>query len=672
MATCPKCSNDSPPDAVFCGYCGSAIPKEEEAPQATAKTVFGYTFDRSQSDAPDGKAPTSQQTPAKSPAAEKAPAKASASPAPASAPAPAGTTESFASQPAVSPLIAGKYELKGSPKQFPAGELFEATDTRQGVDFHLLLVKKDVFQSPLDMERSRRELRQLQKVDCPSIVKVVEHGKLPDERLFVVMERTVGNPLDELVGQSPLDLAETQRVVKGVGTALAEAQKLGVIHRDIAPHNVLICTDSSIKLQGFGIAAPIKRHVFGTPAFISPEQSSGRPVDQRSNIYSLGALMFYMLTGEPPFLGGSVDEVIEKHQKEEPVSPRARKPDLAISRKAEALVLKALAKSSSRRHLTLRQFLREVDGLDTAPPKAAPPTEDPRALSFETPLHGVTSLSPGMDPDATTEPFSKAKKTDRQPNLAGLQATLSDEVPEEKSAAALAEAAAAGKPAPAKEMELPGGAARTLIDPGAQEAAMRASAPAVAPAPEPAPKPAPAPAARKSQITGEVSSGIALKKPEAVPEEELKRRKEAIETKMKMAAQQKDQQQAPAGSLQKPAFRETMWFYKGEVESAMAAEGSEEAAKPEGEEASPEDLASKYADDGSMDEEEARRLSLRTGKTQMMQQQARVPKGTLPGERMADEDFIADMHRGRRIATWVGIFIVLLGIGALVAYLIVS
>lgn len=112
-----------------------------------------------------------------------------------------------------------------------------------------------------------------------------------------------------------------------------------------------------------------------------------------------------------------------------------------------------------------------------------------------------------------------------------------------------------------------------------------------------------------------------------------------------------------------------MWFFKGEVESAMAAEGDEEVVKQQEVEATPEELANKYRDDGSLSDEAARRLSLRTGKTQAMQK-VKVPSGHLPGEKMAAEDFISEMNRGKRIAIWVGIFILLAGIGGLVAWLV--
>jgi len=168
-----------------------------------------------------------------------------------------------------------------------------------------------------------------------------------------------------------------------------------------------------------------------------------------------------------------------------------------------------------------------------------------------------------------------------------------------------------------------------------------------------------------SQITGEVSSNVKLKQPEPGAAAPPMPEKPA----QAQAAQAAQAPQAPAGPPGKAGFRETMWFYKGEVESAMVEEGSEEMPKPPDDDtASPEELASKYADDGSLSDEAARRLSLRTGKTQMMQN-ANIPKGQLPGERMGDNELIGEISRVPPIAIYIGIGVLLAAVGGVVAWL---
>lgn len=553
-STCPKCFKKNPTGAAFCGHCGADMRVAAPAAAGVEKrTMFGYKAD---------------------PAVLQA-AAAAAAPAAAQA---AGLTN-----------VGEHYSLGAACGQLPTGTLYDGQDTSNGTPVEVLLVDATVFPSPLDLERARRELRQLQKVESPNLLRVLDHGKTSDERLYVVTEKVVGSSLAELVAAGALPIADAQRVIRGVGVGLSEAQKVGVIHRDIAPHNILLQQDGTVRVRGFGVAAPIKRNVFGTAEFISPEQAAGRPVDQRSNIYSLGALMFFMLTGEPPF-SGDVDQILAQHQSAEPPSPADRRPDVNLSVRATQLVAKALAKSSSRRHLTLRQFLREVEAIDGA--EDGQPQQRQKTPTFETPLHGVTSLSGGDRPPSS----------EYQPVTASAAETLVDQGRQARPSGAVT-AASGG----AVSGEMAGGSRVSMRQTEEQAAASGAGAPA--------------------------AKGAAPASPG----------------------------KGPGG------FRETMWFVKGEIESAMAESGEAQEAAVE---ASAAELQEKYKDDGSLNADEARRLSLRTGKTQMMQAVS-VPSGQLPGEKMKEEDFISEMNKGRRLAIWIGMGVVVLGAVGAVLYFFV-
>lgn len=560
-STCPKCFKKNPTGAAFCGHCGADIRAAAPAAAGVEKrTMFGYKAD-----------PAVLQAAAAAEAA--APALA-----PAAAPA-AGLTK-----------VGEHYALGAACGQLPTGTLYDGQDTSSGVPVEVLLVDDTVFPSPLDLERARRELRQLQKVESPNLLRVLDHGRTNDGRLYVVTEKVVGSSLADLVAAGALPIADAQRVIRGVGVGLSEAQKVGVIHRDIAPHNIVLQQDGTVRVRGFGVAAPIKRNVFGTAEFISPEQAAGRPVDQRSNIYSLGALMFFMVTGEPPFRG-DVDQVLAQHQSAEPPSPADRRPDVNLSVRATQLVAKALAKSSSRRHLTLRQFLREVEAIDGG--DDGQPQQRQKTPTFETPLHGVTSLSGGdRPPSSEYQPVTGAS------------------------------------------------AAETLVD---QDRQARPSGAVTA--------------ASGGAVSGEMAGGSRVS---------MRQTEEQAAAKAAGAAAGKGA--APAAPGKGPGgFRETMWFVKGEIESAMAESGEAQEAAVE---ASAAELQEKYKDDGSLNAEEARRLSLRTGKTQMMQAVS-VPSGQLPGEKMKEEDFISEMNKGRRLAIWIGIGVVVLGAVGTVLYLFV-
>src|SRR5262249_30064065 len=140
----------------------------------------------------------------------------------------------------------------------------------------------------------------------------------------------------------------------------------GVIHRDVAPKNVIVVEAAKIKLLNFGIPTPVTDKVLGLPEFLSPEQAEGKPVDQRSNIYSLGALLYFMLTAAPP-VTGEIDAVLRQQTQTPPVPPSRKVP---IPLDLEKVILKALEKPSSRRHLTLRQLLGELDAIRVTQPAA--------------------------------------------------------------------------------------------------------------------------------------------------------------------------------------------------------------------------------------------------------------------------------------------------------------
>jgi serine/threonine protein kinase len=598
---CPKCQNPNPVDAAFCGHCGADLRASAAAP---AKTIYGM-------------------------APQMAPQPGTAQPAGTLATQPAGTQA--ATQPAESPSasaaapppqVGGRFSVGAPAAQLAIGQLYSGTDSQGGGGVEVLIVPADAFPSPLDIERARRELRQVQKVESVNLLKVHDHGKLDDGRLFVVFEATGGQPLDAFASHGTLAAGDAFKVIKAVGAGLSEAQKVGVIHRDIAPHNIVLLPDGTAKIRGFGLAPALKRNVYGTAEYLSPEQAAGRPVDQRSNIYSLGALLFYLLTGTPPF-SGDLDALLEQHQNAEPPLPADRKPDLQLTPKAQQLIGKALAKSSSRRHLTLRQFIRDIDAIESAMAAGGAAVQTPqreKTPTFETPLHGVTSLKGGERPPSSEyNPIATPSPSPADPSLA----------PTEQSPMPQFQATHNAPDITPAELD--------------QAAAGAASAQAVS-------------AAQGNTVGGEMSGGarVALKQ---------------------------TNEQAPVGGEEQPTpaaapaaaqpggkgFRETMWFFKGEIESKMAETGEvTEAPPPE-----TEDLSTKYKDDGSMTTDEAKRLSLRTGKTQMMQA-VKVPSGDLPGERMQAEEFVAEMNRSSRTLTWIIIAGVVLAIGGVVAYFVLA
>jgi hypothetical protein len=331
----------------------------------------------------------------------------------------------------VSRLIGGRFRLGPQIGGGRTGEVYSAEDTQTGQTVALKLIAPAVFPTPLVAQRTERELKQLMKAQSLRSVRIFDVGRIQGaggDRSYVAMELVTGPTLAQLVAtQGPLPLPLALRLAIAIGEALAEAAKLGVIHRDVAPKNVIVVEAAQIKLINFGIPTPVTDKVLGLPEFLSPEQAEGKPVDQRSNIYSLGALLYFMLTGAPPFTG-EIDAVLRQQTQTPPVPPSRR---AAVPLDLERVILKALEKPSSRRHLTLRQLLGELDAIRppaasapavapavVAPPAFAPPppavVSPPTALSSAKTMVGMvipqalrTSASGAAKPQAVIVPDPK-------------------------------------------------------------------------------------------------------------------------------------------------------------------------------------------------------------------------------------------------------------------------
>ncbi len=252
--------------------------------------------------------------------------------------------------------VGGRFELGDRIGGGWTGEVYRATDTTTGQVCALKLVDPTVFPSPLMLQRTERELTQLERLDAPGVARVIAHGK-DGERLWIVSEMLEGSSLHELVSQhGPAPLPRATEYVLAIGRALGEAAKAGVVHRDLSPKNVLIVGDE-VKLINFGVPVPGIGEAQGVPEYVSPEQVDGKPVDQRSSIYSLGAIYYFLLTGQPPF-SGDAQTVLEQVRSSVPAPPSTLVP---LPSAVDELVLKALEKSSSKRFMTLRQLLEQIE-----------------------------------------------------------------------------------------------------------------------------------------------------------------------------------------------------------------------------------------------------------------------------------------------------------------------
>ncbi len=527
-----------------------------------------------------------------------------------------------------------------------SGEVWVARDSQTGDDVAYKLVTPEVLPTPAASERAQRELKQLQRAQNPHLARIVDFGRSGDGRLFVATELANGQPLDRLVqGAGALPVDRAKKIVAQIGEALLEGQKVGVVHHDLSAKNVLVGPDDAVKVINFVTPWPITDTIFGVPEYLSPEQAEGKLVDQRSNTYSLGAILQLMLTGQPPVSGGDVQTVLAQIIQGTVTPPSQLRQGLTPE--IDRVVLKAMEKNSSRRPLTMRQFLAEVAGVVGLPAgPAAAPTAGAKGAAF-----AKTMMFAGGAPEVQ--------------NLVN-QAQAARDAANGAAAAAAASAAAslpkAPTPAPVAD---PAAAARRTH--GAAVAATMMAIPSAASGPlpgalppaEPRPAPTPAPAMQAAAPSGGGGGGGG-----------------GGASGGGGGAAGGGGGSGGGGGGGGAGFRETLWFKKGDVEQMVAeakAKAAAAAAKgkpaPVVEEAPVEDvkpLEDRYKDDGSVTVEDRKKFSLRSGGTA-----AGLPVvgGVVPGERMSDNEMINEIGGGKKIAI-IGVAVAVVAI--IVAVIVMS
>jgi beta-lactam-binding protein with PASTA domain/predicted Ser/Thr protein kinase len=259
-------------------------------------------------------------------------------------------------------LIDGRYRVMSRLGAGGMADVFLVEDGQLGRKVALKLLHRRFAEDPDFVERFRREAQAAASLQHPNVVQVYDRGGY-DGIYYIAMEYLPGRSLKQLIRQeAPLDPLRTIDITMQILKAARFAHQRGVIHRDLKPHNVIVDQDDGAKVTDFGIARAGASDmtetgsIMGTAQYLSPEQAQGHAVSERSDLYSVGVVMYEMLTGRVPFDAESAVTIALKHVSEAPVAPRDLNPD--IPRPLEQVVLWALNKNPADRPADADEFMR--------------------------------------------------------------------------------------------------------------------------------------------------------------------------------------------------------------------------------------------------------------------------------------------------------------------------
>jgi TolB-like protein/Tfp pilus assembly protein PilF/tRNA A-37 threonylcarbamoyl transferase component Bud32 len=258
------------------------------------------------------------------------------------------------------------------------GEVYRATDTKLGRDVALKVLPPDVARDPERLARFQREARAIAALNHPHIVTIFSVEETGGVH-FLTMELVEGQSLDRLISASGLSVEQIVQIASALADALAAAHEKGIVHRDLKPANVMVTNDGRVKVLDFGLAKDVRTDnssdatltsagrtqagiVMGTPAYMSPEQVAGRPLDHRTDIFSLGIILYEMATGRRPFEGTSSAELASAILRDNPAAITSTRADLPSD--LTRIIRRCLEKDPRHRVQTARDISNEFRDLE--------------------------------------------------------------------------------------------------------------------------------------------------------------------------------------------------------------------------------------------------------------------------------------------------------------------
>jgi serine/threonine protein kinase/Tfp pilus assembly protein PilF len=318
---CPKCHTENPDDSKYCKECATSLARAEEI-SAPTETLETPTEDLSR-----------------------------------------GTT------------IASRYEIIEELGKGGMGKVYRVEDKKTKEELALKLIRPEIAADKKSIERFGNELKTAHKISHKNVCRMY-HLDEEDGTHFITMEYVIGESLKSMIRMSKqMSVATAIDIAKQVCEGLTEAHKLGVVHRDLKPSNIMIDRNGNARIMDFGIARSITGKgitgagvMIGTPGYMSPEQVGGKEVDQRSDVYSLGVILYEMVTGRIPFEGDTALSIAVKHKTEVPPDPK--KINAQIPEDLSRVILRCLEKDKEKRFQSAGEVRSELIRIEEGIPIA--------------------------------------------------------------------------------------------------------------------------------------------------------------------------------------------------------------------------------------------------------------------------------------------------------------
>jgi len=349
----------------------------------------------------------------------------------------------MAADPYIGQEIIGQFRIVQRIGKGGMGAVYKAEQPAMGRFVAVKILHRNLASRPDLVSRFRREARAMSRLTHPNTVRVFLYGQLDNGALYIVMEYLEGLNLHQITKrQGPMALDRAARILIQCCGALEEAHNAGIIHRDLKPENILLTEQGGMpdfpKVLDFGLAkvhdidlqssSPLTQEgmVFGTPEFMSPEQAKGKTLDGRSDIYSLGTILYEMITGKLPFEARNPADYIRHHIKSPPIPVTQRVPELQFPPELDGFFAKVFAKKREERYQTANELAEGLAPFAGTFPGRPPITGEIMAPSAppNAPTAQAAQAAPSTGPYQAAAPSGAAPGPAAQPYVqAAPQAT---------------------------------------------------------------------------------------------------------------------------------------------------------------------------------------------------------------------------------------------------------